>query len=745
MVMNNKIKFLVSSLVILGGYATASEPFYNPYRNETIYNSFRQKTNINQNAKENNNQIKQKENNIEQFENKNQIKYEINNNQVIQNVEQYKTINQIAQSKNKKQIEQFENNNQIKQDNINNQIIQSEHKMQIEQEEDSMQIEKNNTKVAKEGNNNQIVQNKIDKQNKYVTMYHKYLEELCKKKKIDLDENGNIIENEKFFDKIKFQNIRMLHLLHKTDFIDIDDNGEIVNPHENISYCILYNCRCFDDHGIIPDLRSTLKSYFSEQNIDYHCRIPDVDSMLSLCSKEAKEYFDVFKDFDLLDEKELGVNPTDTCGAFEYSIYDFARLIEFHDLQNSLSLKYLKEKYPKVITITSDKKYITVKELETYFKNKIYILDINYILSVLTYSDNLTKLKQEITNYHSKITSIINCLSTLLKNDFKVPEEKISKYYDEISSFDELLDSFDSFYKDSDGNILIEDEEKNNFIFYNDYIPQFFKSLESESKKNLYSLIKDEKFLEFVNDSYQTFSDLKTKIQQIISQHNLNDVISSNSYMINSIVWLPNNVLSDIKKIFPNIKERFPNNKFKKDDLKEIKYTLNYCTNTISEVGTLQLCNTIQQCINKYKNNNDEDELKNKIKSKIIKICHDLIPLKNLAIKLLQVCINNHEIIERNCYNGVTYEEGRLYYNLFRNDFPKLITKLKEKANELKNSEIDVPEVEKSLLPKLLKLHEAREIVIPQLGSGLEEFAAKYNIQLSEEQNKIEQNNIDDE
>ena len=151
---------------------------------------------------------------------------------------------------------------------------------------------------------------------------------------------------------------------------------------------------------------------------------------------------------------------------------------------------------------------------------------------------------------------------------------------------------------------------------------------------------------------------------------------------------LPSELLSEVQK-------QFHNNEFKEENLNDIKCLLNLCANEIFQDGITELCDGMKYRIKEYREDHDETKLKNKMKSKVTEMCNRLIPIKNLVIKLLKEFVNNYDK-----------------------------TNLSDKEKE-------------SLMKTIEK--------IQQRCSELDEFVAKYNIQLSEEHNKIEQNNIDDE
>lgn len=118
---------------------------------------------------------------------------------------------------------------------------------------------------------------------------------MCTNGKIDIDENGNIIENEKLLDHNIFQNFHaVLREMKKTVGIDLYVFQKVIDD-TNISKAVFYMCN----------------------NI---------------------------------------------YGTHEYLTCNF----KLPNSQHLLLLKNLKEQYPEIITIISEKDYITVQELETY-------------------------------------------------------------------------------------------------------------------------------------------------------------------------------------------------------------------------------------------------------------------------------------------------------------------------------------------------------------------------------------------
>lgn len=168
-------------------------------------------------------------------------------------------------------------------------------------------------------------------------------------------------------------------------------------------------------------------------------------------------------------DDDTSFNYDTICCDFEYDVYSLANSLGLPKSEEKFLLKDLKEKYPEIITITDDttvkkqnddtekkekEKYITVKQLETYLKNKIYILNMNYILSIFTNSKDKNKVKQESINLLNNILSIKDFLTTFLINDLHVPKEDIKEYCNfPYSSTDELLAEFndeDSIYNNDD-------------------------------------------------------------------------------------------------------------------------------------------------------------------------------------------------------------------------------------------------------------------------------------------------------
>lgn len=340
-----------------------------------------------------------------------------------------------------------------------------------------------------------------------------------------------------------------------------------------------------------------------------------------------------------------------------------------------LQVNELKHSIPNFIPMSYDNATITAKQFLAYLGNKLCLLGIKYSEKIKNkvekHNGNKLELENILIQETKDIYSLLEPVAIWLQ-DFAPQHQpndqgKKNKLQNYISTLRNLCTVFTS--NDKNYDIIIE--ENNDLKDYNNYVSALVAPLEVDSRNWLSTLIQDKGFLKFVDNAYQAFSDLNMKIGQIID--------SCFSYLFYACE--PQSYVQLSPELIKTINELFPNNILAQEYFNDVIQILQYCSNKILQLGTLQLYNTIQQCINEYKNNNDENELKLKIKHQIIKIYHqNLIPIKELLNKVLQ--------------EFVKYKKNNYLSGGIREKLPKL------------------------------------ENIIPQLGSGLEKFAVKYNINL---------------
>ena len=369
--------------------------------------------------------------------------------------------------------------------------------------------------------------------------------------------------------------------------------------------------------------------------------------------------------------------------SFIYILYTICYNINNYIENTTLSLSELRNSIPDFIPINYGNETITAKQFLAYLGNKLCLLGIKYSEKIRNkvekHNGNKLELENILIQETKDMYNVLKPVATWLQNlaqQYQPNENDKQEINNKFRGLRNLCTVFTS--NDKNGNVVIE--ENNDFKDYDNYVSALVAPLEVDSKNELLTLIQDKEFLKFVDDLYQAFSDLNMKIDQIV---NLGD------YHLKNIHFSP--------ELIETINKLFPNNVLGQEDLSNFLLILQYFKNKISQLGTLQLCNTIQQCINEYKNNNDENELKLKIKHQIIKIYYqNVTPIKELLNKLLQEFVNKYD------------------------------------KNDLSNRQRE----------KLLKL----ENIIPILGDELNKFATKYNIPVLAEVIKLLQveNNLEE-